>query len=419
MAQIEGAETFVDSVDPGDILNATRMNNMTNGATLLNGAVIDQNDIGTRSGNTTLLAADTFLAGDSTQADSATPMKVRADILITAPLLEPTRNGSQQFASGNSGGVGSAYVLTLAPVITAYVGGLVVRFKADAANTGAVTVNVSTLGVKSVVDRAGAALTANAILSGQTCEIVYDSGNAWFVLSSATPVNSVSAATLTESARDGVYYYQSATTTHASGGGFDTYTVTLSPAPTQLITGMRFRFLVPASSSMPSKLVLNFGSGSSGSISLVKRGTLALVVNDLVAGCLADIVYDGTNFQLSNPRGFDVVSVLTHSPAASGAAAIAHGLGVLPSKVRVVLVQTNSSAQNGYTQNDEVQIEGMYDENQHPVFTYVADATNVTVIRTNGANAVMYPKGGGAGVNQATALNTPNFFWQLKVYASI
>ena len=72
------------------------------------------------------------------------------------------------------GGTVDAITLTLFTPITAYVAGLECLFIASGANTGATTVDVSSLGVKSITKNGATALSAGDIASGAMVRIVYD-----------------------------------------------------------------------------------------------------------------------------------------------------------------------------------------------------------------------------------------------------
>jgi microcystin-dependent protein len=72
---------------------------------------------------------------------------------------------------------GTADVITItgaAAAITAYAAGQTFVFLAGATNTGAVTVNVDSVGAKSITGPAGAALTAGQIVSGTPVHMTYD-----------------------------------------------------------------------------------------------------------------------------------------------------------------------------------------------------------------------------------------------------
>lgn len=72
------------------------------------------------------------------------------------------------------GGTVDAITLTPSPAATSYGAGQEFCFIASGANTGAVTVNVSSLGVKSITKNGATALSASDIASGAIVRIVYD-----------------------------------------------------------------------------------------------------------------------------------------------------------------------------------------------------------------------------------------------------
>lgn len=98
----------------------------------------------------------------------------------------------------DSGAV-NAYVVTLDPVPSAYRVGMTFDMVALLANTGASTVNVNGLGVKTITDSAGAALAAGAIPAGRVTTLVYDGTNFRTIAAVSTTVpadNSVTVAKL-------------------------------------------------------------------------------------------------------------------------------------------------------------------------------------------------------------------------------
>lgn len=96
------------------------------------------------------------------------------------PTPAKVNGGYANYAAAT--GSANAYVVSLSAQITALADGLAVRFKANAANTGAATINVNSLGAKSIVRPGGAALEASDIASGQIVEVCYDSTNDRFQL---------------------------------------------------------------------------------------------------------------------------------------------------------------------------------------------------------------------------------------------
>ncbi len=71
-------------------------------------------------------------------------------------------------------GAANAYVVALPLAPGAYYAGMVIRMKAATANTGASTINVNSLGVKSIVRPDGTALTGQDIKASQVVTLVYD-----------------------------------------------------------------------------------------------------------------------------------------------------------------------------------------------------------------------------------------------------
>ncbi len=101
------------------------------------------------------------------------------DFFIVAPSLGAGRwILMAETAMGFSADTGStnAYVLTL-PGLSAYYTGMMVWFKPVNGNTGACTINVNTLGAKSLVRPGGVALTSGDITAGALICAVYDGTN--------------------------------------------------------------------------------------------------------------------------------------------------------------------------------------------------------------------------------------------------
>lgn len=96
-----------------------------------------------------------------------------ASILGNA-LARANHTGPLNWAWATYGG--TANTVTLAPAFarTAYVAGDEFRFRATAANTGAATINVGSLGAKAAVTVTGAALPAGFIRTGVDTVCVYD-----------------------------------------------------------------------------------------------------------------------------------------------------------------------------------------------------------------------------------------------------
>lgn len=73
-----------------------------------------------------------------------------------------------------------AYSITVTPVPTTYADGDRYAFTADVGNTGAASINVNSLGVKTIKNAYGLDLITGDIKAGQTVVIAYDNSNGYF-----------------------------------------------------------------------------------------------------------------------------------------------------------------------------------------------------------------------------------------------
>lgn len=172
MAQIQKGETFTDTA-PDYEVTSTRLNNHVAGAVLLPGAITEQ------TAETVTALTDYALISD-TSAGAALKKVLLSDLVPAGGVsatqsAEANRQSVHQYAVGGlSTGV---YAVTLSPAATAYTAGMVVRFKADTANLGAVDINVNGLGVKNLFQNVSEELPADFIRASQVVEAVYDGTN--------------------------------------------------------------------------------------------------------------------------------------------------------------------------------------------------------------------------------------------------
>jgi hypothetical protein len=85
-------------------------------------------------------------------------------------------------------GASDTYAVTLPIVPSSYYTGMIVEFKANTANTGAATLNVNSLGAKTIKKNATSDLSDNDIAANQIVQVIYDGTN--FQLLSPTAVAS-------------------------------------------------------------------------------------------------------------------------------------------------------------------------------------------------------------------------------------
>lgn len=75
---------------------------------------------------------------------------------------------------GIDGGAANAYTLAPATPLPSYAAKMQVVFQAIATNTGASTLNISSLGTKAIVSEAGASLVAGDLTAGRFYSVIYD-----------------------------------------------------------------------------------------------------------------------------------------------------------------------------------------------------------------------------------------------------
>lgn len=126
---------------------------------------------------------------DALAGTEGTPSASNLFATATTTTKKISQTGAEIYAASSAGS--DTYAVTLSPVPAAYVNGLVVRFKADVANTGAATLNVNGLGAISIVKGLSTALITGDIVANQIVEVVYNSTGPVFQMVS-TPSTTVS-----------------------------------------------------------------------------------------------------------------------------------------------------------------------------------------------------------------------------------
>lgn len=180
---------------------------------------------------------------------------------ITTPIVEDAvpasgfQSGTTNWG-GTAGGTATALTLTLAPAITAYGDGLPIRFRVATDNTGAATLNVNSVGAKSIVKYNGTGLAGGELQANDVHTAVFDSTNDRFMLQSPP---------FGESARADV---ASATTTNldTTNTAYVRITVSASPITAFTLANGRSKHCVAdgafSITTGASLLVDGFGSGA-------------------------------------------------------------------------------------------------------------------------------------------------------------
>lgn len=195
--------------------------------------------------------------------------------------------------------------------------------------------------------------------------------------------------------------------TASSGGVGTAYATTLSPAPSGLTAGMRVVFVADVTNTASPTLNVN-GLGAK---NLLSRGGLALVAFQIQANELVECHYDGTSF-----RCVGIASRFVSAETALGSAtqilSAAHGLGVVPTRMRGVL--RCKTAEGGYSIGDEVElaaaVTSLVTNTNEQVFAIAANATNVYGLEIY--TSFLLPRRDTAVFFAATNAN-----WKLVVYA--
>jgi hypothetical protein len=114
-----------------------------------------------------------------------------------AATLAQVQSSAAQFFT--AGGTADVITGTLSPVIGAYAAGQTFRFVASGANTGAVTLNLNSLGAKSVTKTGTTALASGDIPSGALVEVVYDGTQFQLInVKAGTPSGSITSSGYTQ-----------------------------------------------------------------------------------------------------------------------------------------------------------------------------------------------------------------------------
>ena len=133
-----------------------------------------------------------------------------------------------------TGGSSNAYTLTPNRTVSAYEGGLSFTFEANHTSSSTTpTLNVSSLGAKTITDQEGNALTVGDIVSGGIYRVVYDSGEGKFkIISQTVTSGGLNPYAYCRVASDGTLQTGSSNVSSVSKSSDGVYVVTLSSGVT-------------------------------------------------------------------------------------------------------------------------------------------------------------------------------------------
>jgi len=153
------------------------------------------------------------------------------------------------------------YTCTLTPTLTAYTRGGCLTLDADTANTLTASVNVDTLGAKSILNRAGSSLATGDITANKPITICYD-GTQYIIQGDGGGSGSGDA---TKAAIQSGEYLKCSV-----GSGGTPYTCTMSPTLTAYTDSMKVNFVRTGGTSETGSITLNIDS--IGAVAIKKHG---------------------------------------------------------------------------------------------------------------------------------------------------
>lgn len=208
-------------------------------------------------------------------------------------------------------GAANAYVVTLTHAPASYTAGLHVAMKATNANTGASTVNVNGLGVKTIKRPDGTDLSSGDIPAGAMVELRYDGTN-FQIVSMPNAVISAAAASATAAAASAVAAAASASAASSSASAAS---VSASAASASASAASASASAAAASALAAANLL---GTGANGTVTPANLATTITVSEAVAAGSefTVEILRDGV-LQIGNYTA-DGTTTITFADAFDG-----------------------------------------------------------------------------------------------------
>lgn len=188
--------------------------------------------------------------------------------------------------AGVDTGSTNAYIVNFAANFSAYADGIVLYFIPSHSNTGASTINVNGLGVISLINQSGTALSANELLASQVATIMYKGGSFLLI----------------QGSQQGIVSYGGADT-----GAVNAYVVALTNQYFAYVTG-NVLFFIPSNTNTGPSTINVKGLGAQ---SILLQGSGALNGGEMIGGLLYELIYTGSYFVLLNPSPLSGSFVVT------------------------------------------------------------------------------------------------------------
>ena len=366
----------------------------------------------------------------------ATAESVSADFDLVqtgfALLPSPTDITNGKISYSVDSGTVNAMVAngTYAPV--GLVDGLLVSVKCSHAVTGAATINVNSLGVKPLLRPDGSAINNGDIQAGQVFDArynatllswalvalnVYPAAGAGTAVTQSPGDNSANIATTAftdfsfakkSSIQNQVYV------TAITAGANPNFTVTLSPAPTAYVAGLRFT--VALVNGTTGAFTLNVNGLGSGSVYVYDTNGTPVTPPSYPVGYIVDIFYNGGGFIILNNT---VGNAQLYSPAFTGTPS-APTFAINDVSTKIATTAFVQQALGSYTSlgvgtwltpsyaNSTILLYGSASSNRIPLASSVPLGTQIHIISS--ITSVIYPANASADVfwlsNGYTALTT-------------
>ncbi|VVC75980.1 hypothetical protein AQUSIP_12810 [Aquicella siphonis] len=191
-------------------------------------------------------------------------------------------------------GTANNYAASLSPTLTSYTAGLGIRLKVAHNNTGASTININGLGAKAITYSNGSALIGGELVAGMIASLMYDGTQFQFINSSSSS-SSVNA----NQVQSNVYNFFADVS--ASVNTIKSGINSISPPIISPTAGISFYVKIANTNTGSTTLVIQQSPTANYNFNITNIDGTSLSSSQLIAGMIAEFVYDGTNLQLMNP----------------------------------------------------------------------------------------------------------------------
>lgn len=193
--------------------------------------------------------------------------------------------GSTNTSYGTTAGGTTVFTVTTTPTYSSFKVGQLINVKMNATNTGAATLNVNSIGAKSIVDVRGNAIDANSLVINRIYELAWDGTN--LVLKSQK---------------------QQLLSFAADTGTANTYAVAPNPVLDALVAGMIVELIPTHANTSSSTLSVN----ALGAVTILTQAGANLTANMLLTTGVYLLEYTGTNWILLNPSASTSIVSVKH-----------------------------------------------------------------------------------------------------------